>query len=653
MTTALVVAPCVLLIISLVAAWIVPSLDVNEILHRGDLGTGNDPSAPVSSLDSVDANGKSDFSLAAPTTAKTNGTTAGTASSRIQTMVPRQLLDLGVYDEAADFSNELGITPTGWERSNANPDTWGPCRFKGGESPVLWKDLRRRPPSGSSNSSNDTAPVSTEYYRNADLNDLEFTRGKSFRQSGSPAPPSGFCRPGFLIIGAGKCGTSSLYHYLVGHPRVLPAIEKQIHYFRYRIKLKPLSWYYGHFPTPRSFLEHGGLMSGEASPGYLPYPDVARDIYKTWSGTMDDNGIGDGSLGKPLAGVLASPNYRSMAPSVPPKIIAVGREPFDRIYSSYRYNYVVPTIERMRSKGHPRIPTAKKARNKKNSQESGEYFELNREDDYYTPYLFTLEEFVRAELKQLKGCLHDWGPSETYNKWRRDAVYKQEVALRNGRQRRDNPNGTEGSGVPPPLIDLDGICYGSQVNKTVYRPQWSEMQTANPRKVLLNENLHLTQALIGRSLYVFPLEWWYLNFQNEKETRTGGGASPSKNSTAITFVCTEHLSDLDTMHDLTARLGLPRHDGFDQVLAEGAYNVGGHRGYDRATPWEELLLEEEEDGDNNATTTTNSTEDENSEGSHPKTKEIPLPEDLYQEVKDFIDPYNERLFALTGKRCDW
>jgi hypothetical protein len=45
---------------------------------------------------------------------------------------------------------------------------------------------------------------------------------------------AGMCRPGFIIIGAGKCGTSSLYHYLTSHPRVLPASEKQIHYFRVR-----------------------------------------------------------------------------------------------------------------------------------------------------------------------------------------------------------------------------------------------------------------------------------------------------------------------------------------------------------------------------------------------------------------------------------
>ena len=46
----------------------------------------------------------------------------------------------------------------------------------------------------------------------------------------------GLCRPGFLIIGFGKCGTSSLYHYLIGHPRVLPAKKKQIHVSFFSLK---------------------------------------------------------------------------------------------------------------------------------------------------------------------------------------------------------------------------------------------------------------------------------------------------------------------------------------------------------------------------------------------------------------------------------
>ena len=39
------------------------------------------------------------------------------------------------------------------------------------------------------------------------------------------------CRPSFLIIGAGKSGTSSLYYYLCGHPAVRRAKQKQIQFF--------------------------------------------------------------------------------------------------------------------------------------------------------------------------------------------------------------------------------------------------------------------------------------------------------------------------------------------------------------------------------------------------------------------------------------
>ena len=87
----------------------------------------------------------------------------------------------------------------------------------------------------------------------------------------------GHCRPGFLIIGQGKCGTSSLYHYLTAHPRVLPASEKQVHYFLYHTH-QSLKWYYSHFPGIESFLGRGALMTGEASPGYM----LTHLFWKWW-----------------------------------------------------------------------------------------------------------------------------------------------------------------------------------------------------------------------------------------------------------------------------------------------------------------------------------------------------------------------------------
>lgn len=37
--------------------------------------------------------------------------------------------------------------------------------------------------------------------------------------------------PSFMIIGERKCGTTSLYHYLVDHPAVLPCAVKETHFF--------------------------------------------------------------------------------------------------------------------------------------------------------------------------------------------------------------------------------------------------------------------------------------------------------------------------------------------------------------------------------------------------------------------------------------
>mmetsp|Transcript_6873 Transcript_6873/g.7750 ORF Transcript_6873/g.7750 Transcript_6873/m.7750 type:complete len:114 (+) Transcript_6873:231-572(+) len=113
------------------------------------------------------------------------------------------------------------------------------------------------------------------------------------------------------------------------------------------------------------------------------------------------------------------------------------------------------------------------------------------------------------------------------------------------------------------------------------------------------------------------------------------------------------------MDQLAVQLGLPKYDGFTQVLEEGAYNVGGHRGYDTATSWEDIQSGTTTTTTPNittTTTTTNNNDDEDNGGGavgEQQQQQIPLPEELYQELKEFITPLNERLFALTGKRCNW
>ena len=47
------------------------------------------------------------------------------------------------------------------------------------------------------------------------------------------------CAPHFLIIGANKAGTSSLYHYLGAHPSVRLAGRKELHFWTFRFSTRP------------------------------------------------------------------------------------------------------------------------------------------------------------------------------------------------------------------------------------------------------------------------------------------------------------------------------------------------------------------------------------------------------------------------------
>lgn len=82
--------------------------------------------------------------------------------------------------------------------------------------------------------------------------------------------------PEFLVIGAQKAGTSTLYAQLVAHPLVLPALTKEVHCFD-TARATDERWYRAHFPTVgrRATVEarHGGrVVSGESTPFYLAHP---------------------------------------------------------------------------------------------------------------------------------------------------------------------------------------------------------------------------------------------------------------------------------------------------------------------------------------------------------------------------------------------
>lgn len=111
-------------------------------------------------------------------------------------------------------------------------------------------------------------------------------------------------QPNFLIIGAQKGGTTSLYYYLTKHPQVISAKWKEVHFFNnYRGQnnfLKGMAWYKKRFHASQK-----NKILGEATPEYLFFPFVPERVY-------------------------------SLFPNI--KIIVLLRNPTKRAISYYRHN---------------------------------------------------------------------------------------------------------------------------------------------------------------------------------------------------------------------------------------------------------------------------------------------------------------------------
>lgn len=89
--------------------------------------------------------------------------------------------------------------------------------------------------------------------------------------------------PDFIIIGAQRCGTTSLYNYLVRHPNVMSAFSKEVHFFD-RYFRRGIVWYRSFFPlwVSRWYVERTSrrrVLVGESTPYYLFHPQAPRRAY--------------------------------------------------------------------------------------------------------------------------------------------------------------------------------------------------------------------------------------------------------------------------------------------------------------------------------------------------------------------------------------
>jgi hypothetical protein len=89
--------------------------------------------------------------------------------------------------------------------------------------------------------------------------------------------------PVFLIVGAQRAGTTSLFRALAAHPRVTPPLfHKGVHYFDINYE-RGASWYAGHFPLRRPSRDRPPL-TGEASPYYMHHPHAPERIFRDLPG---------------------------------------------------------------------------------------------------------------------------------------------------------------------------------------------------------------------------------------------------------------------------------------------------------------------------------------------------------------------------------
>ena len=112
--------------------------------------------------------------------------------------------------------------------------------------------------------------------------------------------------PDFFIIGVAKCGTTSLYDYLIQHPQIISAAQKEILFFD-ELHYMGILWYKSYFFTYikkyfKKILKNTDLITGEANPNYIFHPLAPKRIFDKY------------------------PNN---------KFIIILRNPVDRAYSDY------------------------------------------------------------------------------------------------------------------------------------------------------------------------------------------------------------------------------------------------------------------------------------------------------------------------------
>jgi hypothetical protein len=158
-------------------------------------------------------------------------------------------------------------------------------------------------------------------------------------------------RVGIFIIGAQKCGTTSLFNYIKKHPKIYGSEPKEVDYFSYDINYsKGDDWYHRHFRQGINL--HNSL---DASVEYMYIKNSASRLY----------------------------DYNSNA-----RIIAVLRNPVYRAYSAYN-------MYRRLSNGEGIVYY------KKHLEGQGEFYKKQMLEVLDKKTFLSFEGFLKKEIKKL------------------------------------------------------------------------------------------------------------------------------------------------------------------------------------------------------------------------------------------------------------
>ncbi len=135
--------------------------------------------------------------------------------------------------------------------------------------------------------------------------------------------------PNFFIVGAARCGTTSLYNYLKQHPQIYMSPIKEPHFFSTDFEIEKMDPVY----LKNKIIDFEKYFSKKPlEERHIAHIKEERYYYKLFEDVKNEIAVGEASTGY-LYSKVAAKNIRDKIPNA--KIIIILRNPIERAYSHY------------------------------------------------------------------------------------------------------------------------------------------------------------------------------------------------------------------------------------------------------------------------------------------------------------------------------